>query len=292
MMDGNALGGFSCEKHSSSETLFPSSSIYGSTATTFDNILEVKQSGPDSSIKKKRVSKIISGGLRELSVIVCKKVETKGRTTYSEVADEIIAECATRSNISKFSLDKSDEKNIRRRVYDALNVFMALDIITKDTKEIRWRGLPGINVKDMAETEVLCAKLMTSIAKKVAYLRDLKQQITGLQNLILRNQLLLKSGKTPSQGFYLPFILVQTTPHATVEIEISEDMQLVHFDFNSTPFTLHDDAYILQLMRCYRSPDSRHVSRSPSVLSSSSRSDVVSGSMKPFQWNSEVDTTK
>lgn len=24
----------------------------------------------------------------------------------------------------------------------------------------------------------------------------------------------------------------QTNPHATVEIEISEDMQLVHFDFN------------------------------------------------------------
>lgn len=36
-----------------------------------------------------------------------------------------------------------------------------------------------------------------------------KQKIADLQNLILRNQLLLKSGKTPSQGFYLPFILVQ-----------------------------------------------------------------------------------
>lgn len=133
MMDGNALGG-SCEKPSSSESLFPSSTIYGSTATTFDNIQEEKPSGSDISVKKKRVSKIISGGLRELSVIVCKKVETKGRTTYSEVADEIIAECATTSNISKLSLDKFDEKNIRRRVYDALNVFMALDIITKDRK--------------------------------------------------------------------------------------------------------------------------------------------------------------
>jgi len=32
-----------------------------------------------------------------------------------------------------------------------------------------------------------------------------------------------------SNGF--PFD-VQTRPHATVEVEISEDMQLVHFDFN------------------------------------------------------------
>jgi len=28
------------------------------------------------------------------------------------------------------------------------------------------------------------------------------------------------------------FFCLQTRPHATVEVEISEDMQLVHFDFN------------------------------------------------------------
>ncbi|KAI9247723.1 hypothetical protein BDA99DRAFT_425769, partial [Phascolomyces articulosus] len=35
-----------------------------------------------------------------------------------------------------------DQKNIRRRVYDALNVLMAMDIIAKDKKEIRWLGIP------------------------------------------------------------------------------------------------------------------------------------------------------
>ena len=35
-----------------------------------------------------------------------------------------------------------DEKNIRRRVYDALNVLMAMDIIAKEKKEIHWCGLP------------------------------------------------------------------------------------------------------------------------------------------------------
>lgn len=33
-------------------------------------------------------------------------------------------------------------KNIRRRVYDALNVLMAMSIIEKEKKEIRWVGLP------------------------------------------------------------------------------------------------------------------------------------------------------
>jgi hypothetical protein len=49
----------------------------------------------------------------------------------SQVADELVKE---------FKLDPSitfDEKNIRRRIYDALNVLMAMDIITRDKKNIR-----------------------------------------------------------------------------------------------------------------------------------------------------------
>ncbi|XP_042510777.1 transcription factor-like protein DPB isoform X3 [Macadamia integrifolia] len=187
-----------------------------------------------STNKKKRVSRIIDGGLRELSIIVCKKVESKGRTTYSEF----------------------DEKNIRRRVYDAINVLMALNIVTKDKKEIQWKGLPCTDTKDLEGLERVRIKLINAIQKKAAYLQDLEGQIVGIQNLIRRNQQMDMSGIS-SEGFSLPFILVQTRPHATVEIEISEDMQLVHFDFNSTPFSLHDDAYILKLMQYYDLPGRR-----------------------------------
>jgi hypothetical protein len=34
-----------------------------------------------------------------------------------------------------------NQKNIRRRVYDALNVLMAMKIIEKEKKEIRWKVL-------------------------------------------------------------------------------------------------------------------------------------------------------
>lgn len=68
----------------------------------------------------------------------------KGTTTYNEVADELVAE-----EIQNNSFDSSncDQKNIRRRVYDALNVLMALQIISKDKKEIRWIGLPSNTVE-------------------------------------------------------------------------------------------------------------------------------------------------
>ena len=47
-----------------------------------------------------------------------------------------------------------DEKNIRRRVYDALNVLMAMDIISKDKKEIQWKGLPRTSLSDIEELKV------------------------------------------------------------------------------------------------------------------------------------------
>ncbi|CAA7034037.1 unnamed protein product [Microthlaspi erraticum] len=189
-------------------------------------------------------------GLRQFSMKVCEKVESKGRTTYNEVADELVAEFALPNN-DETSPDQQqyDEKNIRRRVYDALNVLMAMDIISKDKKEIQWRGLPRTSLSDIEELKAERVSLRSRIEKKTAYCQELEEQYVGLQNLIQRNEHLYSSGNAPSGGVSLPFILVQTRPHATVEVEISEDMQLVHFDFNSTPFELHDDNFVLKTMK-------------------------------------------
>jgi hypothetical protein len=57
-----------------------------------------------------------------------------------------------------------DEKNIRRRVYDALNVLMAMDIISKDKKEIQWKGLPRTSISDVEELKVLLLFFLLSAA--------------------------------------------------------------------------------------------------------------------------------
>ncbi|CAN6838262.1 unnamed protein product [Brassica oleracea] len=207
--------------------------------------------------KKKKRGQRASGpdktgrGLRQFSMKVCEKVESKGRTTYNEVADELVAEFALPNNDGTSPPDQQqyDEKNIRRRVYDALNVLMAMDIICKDKKEIQWRGLPRTSLSDIDELKAERLSLRNRIEKKTAYSQELEEQYVGLQNLIRRNEHLYSSGNAPSAGVALPFILVQTRPHATVEVEISEDMQLVHFDFNSTPFELHDDTFVLKTMK-------------------------------------------
>lgn len=208
-------------------------------------------------------------GLRQFSLKVCEKVESKGTTTYNEVADELVAEYAAEASNTAGSNDQQgpgyDEKNIRRRVYDALNVLMAMDIISKDKKEIHWRGLPRTTLNDIEELKTERIGLRNRVEKKAAYLKELKEQSLGYQNLVQRNQQLYGNGNAPSGGVALPFILVQTRPNATVEVEISEDMQLVHFDFSSTPFELHDDNYVLKQMQFYENPqfDGRALSAQP-----------------------------
>lgn len=215
-----------------------------------------------STKKRKRGTRVTGGekggrGLRQFSMKVCEKVQSKGRTTYNEVADELVAEFVNVDrNCASPDRQQYEEKNIRRRVYDALNVLMAMDIISKEKKEIQWKGLPCTSVEDIEQLEAEKLLVKSRIEEKASYLRELEEQYLGIQNLVSRNAHLYGSGNTPARGVTLPFILVQTRPHATVEIEISEDMQFVHFDLDSTPFELRDDAYVLKEMGFCESPSS------------------------------------
>lgn len=53
-----------------------------------------------------------------------------------------------------------EQKNIRRRVYDAINVLLAMNIIVKDKKDIRWVGFP---VNALFECELIDVKFYFNI---------------------------------------------------------------------------------------------------------------------------------
>ncbi|KAK1270181.1 Transcription factor-like protein DPB [Acorus gramineus] len=192
---------------------------------------DVQILSPECASNKRRESKFIGGGLRQLSFKVVQKIASKGRTTYNEVADEIVAEYGSLDGDGS-SLGASDEKNIRRRVYDAINVLIATEMIAKDKKEIQWLGHPRTIIDDITELEEERMTLMSRVQTKTAYLQELQDQVVGLHNLVLHNQKLQESGENTSKGIALPFLLVQTDRDATVEVEISEDMKLIHFDFD------------------------------------------------------------
>ena len=176
--------------------------------------------------------------------MVCQKVEEKGTTTYNEVADElvkkVIAERRKEDPNGKF-----DEKNIRRRVYDALNVLMAMGIISKEKKEITWNGLPTAERQDLDVLQSEMDYRRYQLQHKKEALKELLTQQVCFRNLVLRNHDV--SQPPPDDKIPLPFIVVNTNSSAVIQCDMSRDRTDVMFDF-SMPFEINDDNTILKKM--------------------------------------------
>ncbi len=198
------------------------------------------RSSPSNSVGEK--SAATNRGLRHFSMMVCQKVEEKGTTTYNEVADELVKRVIS-DRLKENPDGKFDEKNIRRRVYDALNVLMAMDIISKEKKEITWKGLPTAAKQDMESMQKEMEFRRYQIEQKKEALRDLLIQQVCFRNLVLRNH----EVAVPDEKIPLPFIVVNTNSSAVIQCDMSRDRTDVMFDF-TMPFEINDDNTILKKM--------------------------------------------
>ena len=88
-----------------------------------------------------------------------------------------------------------DQKNIRRRVYDALNVLMAMNIISKEKKEIRWLGLPTNSIQEANGLELDKAKRIDRIKAKTQQLQDLILQVNYIPTTYLYTMLVHMSAE-------------------------------------------------------------------------------------------------
>lgn len=196
---------------------------------------------------RRRKTDKIGRGLRHFSMKVCEKVKEKGKTTYNEVADELVAE----ETESHPGVDPAsyDQKNIRRRVYDALNVLMAMNIISKEKKEIRWHGLPTSSGQECDDLEKENEKARERIEMKQQQLRDLILQHVSFKSLVARNQENEDRGlvPNPSSAIQLPFIIINTDKKTNINCSISHDKSEYSFKFDNT-FEINDDFKVLQQM--------------------------------------------
>lgn len=233
--------------------------------------LKVLKTSESSTPNPQRKESKAYKGLRHFSLMVCKKVEEKGTTTYNEVADELVRQ------ILSDEQQKFDEKNIRRRVYDALNVLMAMNIIIKDKKEISWKGLPSQSSGDPYERLKLdIQRRSTELQRKRDLLQEMLLQQVCFRNLVQRNFERSKSEepKDQSKNFQkipLPFIVVNTSSAAVIQCNMSRDLTDVMFDF-TLPFEINDDNSILKRLKLYvlaRWIGSHFTVYSQNVLSSS-----------------------
>jgi len=197
---------------------------------------------------KRRKSERGGKGLRHFSMKVCEKVQAKGSTSYNEVADELVNEL-TDPRCTSPTDQQYDQKNIRRRVYDALNVLMAMNIISKEKKEIRWLGLPTNSIQEANGLELDKAKRMERIKAKTQQLQDLLLQQIAFKNLVERNKDREKreGPPPPNSAIQLPFIIVNTSKKTVIDCSISNDKMEYLFNFDDT-FEIHDDMEVLKRM--------------------------------------------
>ncbi|XP_018021569.1 transcription factor Dp-1 [Hyalella azteca] len=205
----------------------------------------------DYSVESKRRKTEKGGkGLRHFSMKVCEKVKAKGRTSYNEVADELVAEFCDPRRCALPGDSNDDQKNIRRRVYDALNVLMAMDIISKEKKEIHWLGLPTNTAQECRKLQEECSKRTRRIQHKTQQLHDLILQQIAFKRLVKRNrekEIERGGSPPPNTSIPLPFVVVTTANTTTIDCSIANDKTEYLFSFDGT-FEVHDDIEVLKRM--------------------------------------------
>ncbi|CAD8127238.1 unnamed protein product [Paramecium sonneborni] len=132
-------------------------------------------------------------GLRNLSYKVKKIIESESQTTYRFVADKLVSED---------SEQKKEEQNVKRRVYDALNVLIAAGVIIKKKKFLvatpetfksgkYYMILIGCHNKEkwqkIKEDQQNRAKKRQVLNHKKQYLIDLVKKMLCVRHIITKN---------------------------------------------------------------------------------------------------------
>lgn len=194
--------------------------------------------------------------LSSLSKRVAEICREKGRTTYNEVADELVDEILGLGHHGG-GRESSEEKNIRRRVYDAFNVLIAVGSIEKDgKKDVFWKGFGngadggrGELSAQLQAARLENARHQQAIERKQEELQGLLSSQKVVNHLIETNPVRSVNEENASDiALHIPFMLVRAKPEATVEVKVSDTMREVDFKFTGATFSLHDDAFVLRQM--------------------------------------------
>ncbi|EAX11773.1 transcription factor Dp family member 3 [Homo sapiens] len=189
-------------------------------------------------------------GLCRLSMKVWETVQRKGTTSCQEVVGELVAKFRAASNHASPNESAYDVKNIKRRTYDALNVLMAMNIISREKKKIKWIGLTTNSAQNCQNLRVERQKRLERIKQKQSELQQLILQQIAFKNLVLRNQYVeeqVSQRPLPNSVIHVPFIIISSSKKTVINCSISDDKSEYLFKFNSS-FEIHDDTEVLMWM--------------------------------------------
>lgn len=186
-------------------------------------------------------------GLRQISVKICEMVQER-RMTYNEVADELIRQTKEEHDDENIHAKKFDEKNVRRRVYDALNVLVSVDVLARDEhKNISWRGIPDKKHEELHKLTAERHDRRENIKEKEEALEEQLRHHAAYRNLVFHNMRWETMLRENTNKIYLPFITLNAHPQAMVNCYSSRDMSRLMVDVTA-PFAVNDEHSILQQM--------------------------------------------
>ena len=180
-------------------------------------------------------------GLKEISKRVMEIIKQSGKTTYKAISDQIVNEINEKSS--------KDEKNIRRRIYDSLNVMKSMKLFQKDksSKTIMWNYDQEIDPLNEIENKNEfneknkenkidsgdIASLKKEIKEKNKKLDLLRKELIGLKNVLERNA--RENNKVPEEEkLYFPFIVIEfpTNKDPKINVALNDNKTKAHFGFD------------------------------------------------------------
>eukprot|EP00475_Leptophrys_vorax_P002795 TRINITY_DN11579_c0_g5_i2.p1 TRINITY_DN11579_c0_g5~~TRINITY_DN11579_c0_g5_i2.p1 ORF type:complete len:481 (-),score=96.61 TRINITY_DN11579_c0_g5_i2:195-1544(-) len=161
-------------------------------------------------------------------------------------------------------LNNGAEKNICRRVYDALNILHATGVISRNSNPNEagiWRGTDLLkNAAVQSQTNAPGVERLESIRGEIKILKErlerkkieavsVNQQYVALKWLIDRN--LSRLARTPKVQIdtlvHIPFVVISSQRECPIELQVSADGEFVLLEYRGG-LRLKDDLKVLQLI--------------------------------------------
>lgn len=258
-------GSISSGDQAVAEALALAGHVYHQMPQIENSIVNIERSIPTDTVYRR--SSVVEGapsspmstqsGLKHFTLRLCELVEKKQICTYNVLSDALIEDL-------KQDALSVEEKNVRRRVYDALNVLDAIGVVKKESsKEIRWVGWPTERQKGHSEKGIKERRLYTKreellqkVREGVARNYESSVKLFCLSNLILRNKdaplpLLLVAQERGIQApnpFTVPFMMIVAPHGAKTDVNISDDCRHAELDFNESSYQIYDDMGVMRMM--------------------------------------------
>jgi transcription factor Dp-1 len=179
-------------------------------------------------------------GLKAFSAMILALLYKERVMEYSRVAEVIY---------SMTNTGDADDKNIKRRIYDALNVMCAVGLVRKEKRKIYLNAKrEGCFCPEGNRVQDANSDLLLSIRNRVAEKKQTFEDTIARKDLLLR----LIERNRASRGcceekdhLHFPFLILCTGKKSPIDCETNEKRTYFRFKFKAE-YEIYEDVHILK----------------------------------------------